>query len=92
MWQFSKWHFKVILVFVIFASCVLTEQDGTSLKTKRSILKQKFSSIKATKGQYPFLAAFFNATYNNFFCGGSLISRKHILSSKFVQLHVPKIV
>lgn len=33
-----------------------------------------------TRGQWPYLVALVNVAENSFFCGGSLISAKHVLT------------
>ena len=40
-----------------------------------------FYGVQSEKNKWPFLAAFFDNVQRKFFCGGSLISRRHILSA-----------
>lgn len=35
-----------------------------------------------TRGQWPYLVALVNVAENSFFCGGSLISAKHVLTGE----------
>ena len=78
---------SVLLLFffkVVFSSGSLTkvkryseDQCGKPLIVDGLI----YNGVISEKDKWPFLAAFFDNVRRKFFCGGSLISRRHILSA-----------
>lgn len=69
--------FRFILVSLAF-SCYNCEYNTCGLADKASGLI--IGGTEASRGKYPWLAALFFAEKNVFFCGGSLISKEHILT------------
>lgn len=43
-----------------------------------------FGGHKTSKGDWPWNVAFIDREYENFFCGGTLISARHVLSGEVI--------
>lgn len=81
---------KVVLVilFVIkVVNCGLIERVVACGQRNGSI-GTIFGGAETQKGEWPWLVPFYHRPTNNFFCAGTLISEKHVLSGKelFVSL------
>lgn len=51
---------------------------GKTIKTEGRIMNGRYSN----RGQWPFMAALFYRRNDIFFCGGSLISARHVLTGE----------
>jgi Trypsin len=78
-----------IMKFVIFlhaclafGAFVFPEVNATECGKRSLVVGTVLGGDEARKNSWPWLAALFNRRYDNFFCAGSLISRKHVLSGK----------
>lgn len=79
---------KIIGVFVALVTvCIIFEVAEANLENCKAsrIVSRIFGGVKVRKGkcrktEVPWLVALYNRQYGRFFCAGSLISEKHILS------------
>ncbi|KAJ6642103.1 Leucine-rich repeat-containing protein 15, partial [Pseudolycoriella hygida] len=75
----QSWFFCVTLL-----CCLQTNRAGRSLSLcgNVDIIQNVIQSgNEATRGQWPFAVALYNLIDSQNFCGGSLISRKHVLTA-----------
>lgn len=63
---------------VLSASVVQDQSCGRRQRANSSIVGR----TKAKKNEMPWLVAFFKLPHEKFFCGGSLIGSKHVLSGE----------
>lgn len=78
----------VVLSFTTLKVCatnVPSIQCGTTEFTQGLITK----GTKTTRGEWPFLTALLTAETKTFFCGGTLISTKHVLTGRVDVLFFP---
>lgn len=66
------------LVLAFAVKLVTAHQCGELLFSKGFTIRGE----AITRGQWPYLVALVNVAENSFFCGGSLISAKHVLTGK----------
>lgn len=79
---------KISEVFVALVTvCFIFELAEANLENCKAsrIVNRIFGGVKVRKGkcrktEVPWLVALYNRQYGRFFCAGSLISEKHILS------------
>lgn len=86
-------HIGVFLFFLVTSGSF-----GAQAQNRRCGRRQGFSPVKdfrssrivngdaAWKNEWPWLVAFVKIPEEKFFCGGSLVSRKHILSGEWRRL------
>lgn len=66
------------LIFQLKIYKVLCSQCGNVDLLQPTILK----GTETLRGQWPFIAALIEAKEEEFFCGGTLISTKHVMTGK----------
>lgn len=74
---------KLILVYLIFIVFVSTENENENEKKcgkRDNSMETSFGGEKYPKNAWPWLVAFIYWQSEKFFCGGSVISQKHVLS------------
>lgn len=78
---------KIFVIFTISSYCVLGFPTTTSdVCGKRKVLTGTvYGGSSTSKGQWPWLVAFAYRFSQNYFCGGNLISTKHVLSGKLIN-------
>lgn len=72
--------FQICVIFVI-AIC----DSCHSSCGKREGFSGNVGGESVKKGEWPWLAAFVEVYGGNFFCGGSLISKRHIMSGMLLE-------
>lgn len=77
-------HFNIAFVLIISISSVLGLPNASSDQCKkgRGFTGQIVGGERAKKGDWRWVVAFIHWRSENYFCGGSLISTRHILSGK----------
>jgi secreted trypsin-like serine protease len=75
---------RTALVFLITVYCVLglSNDSDEQCKKRRGFTGHIFGGERAKKGDWRWVVAFWHWKSQKYFCGGSLISSKHILSGK----------
>lgn len=68
----------ILLIFVLKISKVASEECGK----RRGFQALGFGGRETLKQEWPWLAAFIYLEENSFMCGGSILSRSHVLSGK----------
>lgn len=71
----------VILSSLVFEYSALARICGQG---RSEYIGQIVGGTKTTKGDWPWLVALTHGENDDFFCGGSLISAKHVLSGEVV--------
>jgi secreted trypsin-like serine protease len=78
--------FKEIFLLAITISFVLGFPDANNKQCKKKegneIKSRLFGGDRAEKGDWRWVVAFKHWPSGNYFCGGSLISNRHVLSGK----------
>jgi Trypsin len=84
----NLFQMKFTLVFVIFVAicCVLADGQGESCGRKFSGSDLSFGGEQVQSNEWPWLVALIYSPKNVFFCSGSLISSKHVISGEFCQV------
>lgn len=80
--NFKEKFVVLIRVYVFFVQCVQAESGGRSQNIE--IESRIFGVEKLSNEEFelPWLVALHHRFYRSFFCSGSLISEKHVLSGK----------
>lgn len=77
---------KKCLIFFIILFCVnfelLTIKAHECGKKEGEFKGTVYGGKKTEKAEWPWIVAFLHRKYQNFFCGGTLISEKHVLSGE----------
>lgn len=76
----------LVLLFMVFGVvCGYRHSASESCGQRRVLSGTIFGGSSTRRGQWPWLVAFVYRFEEKFFCGGSLISPKHVLSGKNVK-------
>lgn len=80
----ARFHKRNLLKYFLLSICVGTfkiyEVGGIECGTVNLLREVILAGNEVVKGEWPFLAALYYARYCNYFCGGTIISNKHILT------------
>lgn len=78
------------LLLRIFLICVLGAFVAIAADCGRSneVVGLIYNGEKSTSGDWPWIAALFYRPANSFFCSGSLVSEKHLLSGEYIIIAV----
>lgn len=71
----------ICLIFVLFLIDInanLENQCGKNVQIKGTV----FGGSEILQNQFPWLVALFDSTNKKFFCGGTLVSNKHVVSGE----------
>lgn len=71
--------FPIIFCGLIFQFKII-EVTNSECGTVAVAIPQIFRGTGIVRGQWPFLVALFHTKDNGFFCGGTIITTKHILT------------
>jgi secreted trypsin-like serine protease len=76
--------FKESFVIFVAICCIYADGQGESENCGRkdSVSERIFGGEEVQSNEWPWLVAFVNWTENKFFCGGSLVSSKHVISGE----------
>lgn len=77
---------KVLLCAVFFVYSDLFQVEGQQCGVKSGFVATIFGGERVEKGEWPWMVAFIHRKEEVFFCAGSLVSKKHILSGEAVIL------
>lgn len=77
--------FSFICLILIF---VVSKASNEECGKRKGFVALSFGGEQARKNDWPWLVAFIHREKNQFFCGGSLLGRKHVLSGEKVQICV----
>lgn len=69
-----------IFMFCIIGMVNLSEASKEDCGTRKVFVPYIFGGSSIQKAEWPWLVAFFHRIESKFFCSGSLVSKKHILS------------
>lgn len=69
----------IIGSFLLFTNVTEAQECGNVKYTSELI----YGGDYAKRGQWPWLCAIHDATSDEFFCGSTLISKKHVLTGEF---------
>jgi secreted trypsin-like serine protease len=73
-------NFSVIVgSFLLFTNVVEAQECG-NVKYVSGLI---YGGTYAQRGQWPWLCAIHDTTSDEFFCGSTLISKKHVLTGEF---------
>lgn len=81
-----KESFMVIMICCSLGLSVGNEQ----CKKGRSVIGAIVGGERAQKGEWRWMVAFIHMEKGNYFCSGSLISNRHILSGKSINFYNEK--
>jgi secreted trypsin-like serine protease len=71
------------LIFVaFFEALALSKIDSNRCGSRHTVVGTIYGGDRANRNSWPWLVALFDRKNERFFCAGSLISEKHILSGK----------
>lgn len=73
--------FKTLLLLLI-----IFEAEAQTCGRPKGIFGTVVNGVKAKKNEWPWLVAFVEWTSGKFFCGGSLLSQRHVLSGEHFKL------
>lgn len=73
-----------ILTVVIFVSGICSEVLSEECGVRKAFQATIVHGDTADKGEFPWMVAFIYKTLEKFFCAGSLISQRYVLSGKFM--------
>lgn len=71
---------RTLLTFLVAFHLTVAQDEGCGTRIGDSGMM--FGGVQTQKNEWPWLVAFFFQPDNIFFCGGSLISIKHVLSGE----------
>lgn len=73
----------LLLLFLIASTKFIDATDSECGETKAIILSVRiFNGEQTSHGEWPWMASLFYS-YDEFFCGGSIISQYHLLTGEF---------
>lgn len=71
---------------LIIVTCFLSEaQSVTFCGQRNAVIGTIFGGEEVSRNAWPWLVAFHNRLKKKFFCAGSLITEKHVLSGKYCR-------
>jgi Trypsin len=76
-------NYKMLFVVLTFTSLICVNaipRTSTICGSRRSVTGTVFGGNEVKKNSWPWLVALFNRKNEKFFCAGSLISKRHVLS------------
>jgi Trypsin len=80
---FCEMRFKESFVIFVAICCPYVEgQESESCGSKIGARGLSFGGEKVQSNEWPWLVALINWPKNEFFCGGSLVSSKHVISGE----------
>lgn len=75
-----------VIIIAIFIFCVVSGQVRNEINKcgvqSSSFATRIFGGVETEKNEFPWLVAIHHRAARSFFCAGSLISAKHVLSGK----------
>jgi secreted trypsin-like serine protease len=77
-------RFKLILLVFILIFVEFSESYEIC-GDRRGVALLSIGGIPSAKNQWPWLDAFVHTQANSFFCGGSLVSERHVLSGELMN-------
>lgn len=77
-----KIYFALFIVISCFAASSTSEAEYECGIKPLVLSSRSFGGYRIGRNEWPWLVALMHAQLDIFFCGGSLISRKHVLSGK----------
>lgn len=69
----------MVSLFLLLLVEIFTQECGTISAIESRII----NGAQSVKGKWPFLAALYYVEDSKFFCGSTLISRKHVLTGDY---------
>jgi secreted trypsin-like serine protease len=77
-------NFKESFLFIaaIFKVFALSKIDNNHCGSRHTVVGTIYGGDRANRNSWPWLVALFDRKNEKFFCAGSLISEKHVLSGK----------
>lgn len=76
----------ILSLVLLLAAFVVVAAVSEGCGQRKALAGTVFGGARIRKGQWPWIVAFLHRFERNFFCGGSLISDKHVLSGEILQI------